>query len=138
MIVLDASVALAWCFADEQSPLADAVADLLTTDRAVVPAIWPLEVGNALLSAERGDRLAAAERPALLRLLGALPIEIEPLELAQVVGPVTDLARESGLSVCDAAYLELASRLRAPLATLDQRLADSARRLGIGAVVGHP
>ena len=86
--MLDASVALAWCFADEQSALADAVAGMLTSDRAVVPAIWPLEVGNALLSAERRGRLGVEERPVLLRLLAALPIEVEPLGLTQAVGPV--------------------------------------------------
>lgn len=131
MIVLDASVALAWCFPDEQSSLADAVAEELRTDRAVVPGVWPFEVGNALLSAERRGRLEVGDRPRLLELLAALPIDVEPTSLVQALGGITEVAQSSRLSVYDAAYIELALRLRLPLATLDQRLADVALELGV-------
>src|SRR5207253_1779150 len=114
VIVLDASVALAWCFDDESSPFADRVADHLRSNIALVPAIWPFEVGNALVAAERRGRLSEADRPRLAELLAALPIEVEGLALAQTLGPVTDLARPHGLSVYDAAYLELAQRLSVP------------------------
>ena len=93
MIVLDASVALAWCFDDEQSPLADAVAEHLRSDRALVPAIWPYEVGNALLSAERRGRLDPADRPRLIELLTSLPIDVEAVTLAQALRSITDVAR---------------------------------------------
>jgi predicted nucleic acid-binding protein len=130
VIVLDASVALAWCFTDESSPFADRVADHLRSDAALVPAIWPFEVSNALLAAERRGRLAEADRPRLTELLGALPIEIEGLTLAHGLGPVTDLAGPHGLSIYDGSYLELAHRLSLPLATLDRRLATVAGVLG--------
>lgn len=131
MIVVDASVALAWCFLDEQSPLADAVAERLRSDRALVPAIWPFEVGNALLSAERRGRLDVTDRPRLMELLSALPIDVEPYSLAQVLRSVTDVARLHKLSIFDASYVDLARRQTVPLATLDARLAAAAADLGV-------
>ena len=60
--VLDTSVALAWCFEDEASAAADKVLDLLHTAEAVAPAIWPIEVGNALLAGERRKRITQIGR----------------------------------------------------------------------------
>jgi predicted nucleic acid-binding protein len=134
VIVLDASVALAWCFTDEQSSLADAVVERLRSDRAIVPAIWPFEVGNALLSAERRGRLDAADRARLIELLTALPIDVEPASLAQALGSLTNIARPNQLSVYDAAYIDVALRLALPLATLDRRLAQVAAELGVEVV----
>jgi predicted nucleic acid-binding protein len=41
------------------------------------------------------------------------------------------LAREYGLTACDAAYPELAMRLGAPLATIDRQLAEAAQKAGV-------
>ncbi|MFN3309206.1 MAG: type II toxin-antitoxin system VapC family toxin, partial [Anaerolineales bacterium] len=59
--VLDASITLAWCFDDETNAWALKVLDLLEEGEAVVPALWTLEVGNALIGAERRGRLTQAE-----------------------------------------------------------------------------
>jgi predicted nucleic acid-binding protein len=56
--VLDASVALAWCFDDEKTPQTEAVLDRLAADSAVVSTLWEFEVANALLVAERRGRLS--------------------------------------------------------------------------------
>jgi hypothetical protein len=57
--VLDASVAVAWCFEDEATKFTESVLDLLSAGaEALVPAIWPVEVANALLIAERRKRIA--------------------------------------------------------------------------------
>ena len=58
--VLDASVALAWCFADEATPATDVLLDRLADEDAVAPALWGLEVANALTMAERRGRLSVA------------------------------------------------------------------------------
>lgn len=52
-LVIDASIALAWCFEDEASPATDAIADEVRTSGALVPSLFHLEVGNILLQAER-------------------------------------------------------------------------------------
>jgi hypothetical protein len=45
---LDNSVVMAWSVEDEIDEYADAVLDRLATARAIVPALWPLEVASAL------------------------------------------------------------------------------------------
>ncbi|HEY5230790.1 MAG TPA: type II toxin-antitoxin system VapC family toxin, partial [Galbitalea sp.] len=61
MFVIDTSLAMAWCFEDEATPPTEAVLDRLREDQAVVPAIWPLEIANVLLVAERRGRLTEAQ-----------------------------------------------------------------------------
>ncbi len=130
-LVLDASVALAWCFEDEKSEYADRVLDTLARDRAAVPAVWPLEVANALYVGERRGRTDA---PAIVRqtaLLTALPISVESIDLERALGSVLNLARQHGLSCYDASYLELAMREGLPLATADELLAKAAQSAGV-------
>jgi predicted nucleic acid-binding protein len=80
-IVLDASVAVAWCFEDENTHFTEGVLDLLSTGTEVVtPAIWPFEVANALLMAERRKRITLALVTALLRRIAGMPISDEPIE----------------------------------------------------------
>lgn len=129
--VLDASVALAWHFEDEASAYADRALERLREDDAVVPAIWPLEIANGLLAAERRGRLSAADVAQAHGLLSDLPIGVNALTLQVALGPVLDLARAQGLSTYDAAYLELAMREGLPLATEDEALRAAARRVGV-------
>lgn len=131
MIVLDASVALAWCLKDESSAYADEVAGRVTSEGALVPSIWALEVGNALVSAERQGRLTDLDRRRLTEVLAALPVEVEPTSLRQALGPIADFASRHRLSSYDAAYLELAHRLGLPLATRDERLGSAASAAGV-------
>jgi predicted nucleic acid-binding protein len=122
MFVIDASVALAWCFADESSATADAILGRLEQEEALAPAHWPLEVANALRTAERRGRLAPADLPRLRTLLAALPVEIVPIELPTALWSVLEAARMHDLTSYDAAYLDLAMVRGIPLATVDERL----------------
>jgi hypothetical protein len=61
-------------FADESDEYADAVLDRLATTSAVVPALWPLEVANALLVGERCKRSTQAETIEWTGMLASLPI----------------------------------------------------------------
>lgn len=132
--VLDAFVALAWCFEDESSNLADLALDRLARTSALVPAIWSLEIGNALLGAERRGRLSQAESNRFLSLIRGLPIEIEAVSASRMLNDVVTLAREQGLSTYDAAYLETAMRNGLPLATLDTALQHAAERCGVSLI----
>ncbi len=125
--VLDCSVTMAWVFPDEASEATDRLRDSLVGGRAFVPSLWPVEVGSVLLAATKRGRLRADEWPGICASLEALPIEIDPVSASRVWGRALALADEYGLSVYDAVYLELALRLRLPLATLDQALAAAAR-----------
>lgn len=131
MFVLDASVALAWCLPDETNAAADAVLDRLGEEGAVVPAIWPAELANAIRTAERRGRLHASDVVRLRGFLAALPITVVPLPVADALGDVLTLARASGLSAYDASYLAVAATGGLPLATFDASLADACRAVGI-------
>lgn len=98
---------------------------------AVVPAIWPLEVANVLLSAERRGRLTEAQSTRFVELLGALPIVMEQPSVDHILGSVLPLGRHHGLSAYDAVYLELAARLGLPLATRDERVITAAAAIGV-------
>ncbi len=120
--VLDCSVTMAWVFPDEATPTTDALREQLLDDRAVVPAIWPVEVGNVLLVATRHGRIRQKEWGRIQGNLDALPIEIDPETSERTWQSVLPLAWKHKLSVYDATYLELALRLKMPLATLDKAL----------------
>jgi len=120
--LLDRSVTMAWVFPDEANESTDALRESLVKDSAVVPVLWPIEVGNVLLVATRRGRLTEADWPRILDDLQALPIDIDRESCARVLDTVLPVANEHDLSVYDAMYLELALRLRLPLATLDQEL----------------
>ena len=60
-LVVDCSVTMSWCFRDEATRYTEDVFDRLRGEPAVVPAIWPLEVANTLLVAERRGRITGAE-----------------------------------------------------------------------------
>ena len=125
--VLDCSVTMSWCFGDEATVYGDSVLEGLADSGALAPSIWPLEVGNVLLAAERGGRLTAADSARFLALLGSLPIRVEETPSQGAFGDWLGLARALGISAYGAAYLELAVRKGAPLATLDKRLRGAAR-----------
>jgi predicted nucleic acid-binding protein len=129
VIVIDTSIAMAWCFEDEATESTEAVLDTLRDEQAVVPAVWPLEVANVLLVAERRGRLSEAQASRFLELLNQLPIDVDvsPTDMAAVVAA----GRRHALSSYDASYLLIAERLGAPLATLDQPLAKAARKAGV-------
>ncbi len=129
--VVDTSMTMTWCFNDEKTPATDALLDQLQVMGAVVPAVWSLEVANALLVAERRRRVTANEATRLAHLLQSLPIIIDADGAANVFGAVLALAREHTLSSYDASYLELAMRQGLPLATQDTRLRTAATRAGV-------
>lgn len=130
-LVLDCSVAMSWCFADEEDPYAEAVLDQLEKVSAVVPSLWRLETANVLLVAERRRRITRAESMRLAAFLSELPIVDDFESVARGLSLVLDLARDHGLSAYDAAYLELAIRRGLPLATLDRQLAQAAQTAGV-------
>jgi predicted nucleic acid-binding protein len=131
-LVLDASVALAWCFEDEGGDYPLGVLEALRDSEAVVASLWPLEVTNGLLVAERRQRIDSADAIQFRNLLLSLPIVLDPVEGRRAFGVTHHLARTHELSAYDAAYLELALRHGIPLATLDDSLRAAAEFEGVG------
>lgn len=125
--VVDNSVVMSWCFQDEMSEYADWVLDRLTDSQALVPGIWPLELTNVLLMAQRKKRLGRAGSSRFLELLRSLPILVEQELPARIFSEVFALADDTGLSTYDASYLDLAMREGLPLASLDKGLRKAAK-----------
>lgn len=126
--VVDNSVVMSWCFEDEGNSYAEAVLESLDSAEAFAPAIWPLEVGNVLLVAERKKRLSQAAVVRFLALLGGLPITVEQETSERMFKEIVSLAREHRLSTYDASYLDLAMRFDLPLATQDTSLTKAAKK----------
>ncbi|HNP29053.1 MAG TPA: type II toxin-antitoxin system VapC family toxin [Nitrospirales bacterium] len=120
--VLDSSVALAWVLPDEANPQLDRVCDRMADDIALVPPVWPLEIGNVLLIAVKRGRLTPRDLSLLITELRALPVEIDATSTERALEETLSLARKYELTTYDAAYLELAKRRGMPLATLDPKL----------------
>lgn len=130
--VLDCSVTLPWFFADEADGYADGILHLLASEEATAPAVWPLEVVNGLVGAERRGRLTSDDVSSALAMLGELEIAVE--QETPALTAVLAVAREYRLTAYDAAYLELAMRRNLPLATNDRDLAAAAKLAGVGTV----
>ena len=130
-LVLDASVALSWCFKNEATTVGDRVLERLEDAAASVPGIWHLEIANVLALSERRGRITPANSSEFIGLLGTLVIVIDEETPSRALGRVLDLARAERLTAYDAAYLELAMRLGIPLASKDADLCDAAEHLGV-------
>jgi predicted nucleic acid-binding protein len=128
-LVIDASVTLAWFLEDERTRFTDALLTAIDNAEYWAPAIWCLEVSNALLMAQRKRRIEAARRLEAIDQAARLPIQID-LALPDMKA-ISVLAERHGLSTYDAAYLELARRNGVGLITLDRDLADAAAAEGI-------
>jgi len=131
-LVIDGSTTLGFVLQDEQAPSAlKALAALEGGMATFVPAHWCVEVANGLIMAERRKRASQADITEALNLVAALPVVADD-ETAQRAGSDTAaLARQYGLTIYDAAYLELAMRRGATLATTDRELARAAKAAGV-------
>jgi predicted nucleic acid-binding protein len=130
--VADASVAIAWVHPAQATAESDALLDAMAEGALLdVPALWPLEVANALTVLVRRRKLAAADRDIALGWFRGLPVRIDQEAASLAFSRLADLAMQYQLSIYDAAYLELAERRRLPLACLDGPLKKAAAAAGL-------
>jgi predicted nucleic acid-binding protein len=130
-LVLDSSLALAWGLPDEHSDQADRLLNQISGDKNLwVPALWWYEIGNALMMAQKRNRIKEADRLRLWQLYGLLPILTDG-PFSEAIRRIQELALSYSLSVYDASYLELALRKGLPLATFDRRLLQAATQAGV-------
>ena len=134
VVVIDASMALAWLFEREQPSDRELANRLLAACGEApwwIPGLWHLEVSNALLVAERRSVLPQADSDRFLARLSSLPFFTDSDPVAERRSRILALARSHGLSSYDATYLELAQRLGAALASFDRQLNRAAAALGV-------
>jgi predicted nucleic acid-binding protein len=133
-VIIDNSVAMAWVLPDESVPLADLVLDRVVYDGGHVPFHFPAEYANGLTVAMRKGRIDAAARSEAFRRLPMLKL-VRDIDGAGRLDTAMEIADLYRLTVYDALYLELALRLRLPLATLDDALARATRQAGVALAV---
>ena len=129
--VVDASVSAAWFLPDEANPRTEAALLATATHEVWVPALWLLEMGNLLLSAQRRKRISADKRRELAVAASALRIKVDREPVG--IRTIDEIAARHGLTAYDAAYLELAMRRGIPLATQDLALIAAMARAGVPA-----
>lgn len=130
--IADASVAVGWVHpaqvTRQTAAMLDAIAEGATLE---VPALWPLEVANALIVLVRRRKLTDDERQAGLGWLRGLRLRVDHDMAHLAFSRLSELAAAYQLSVYDAAYLELAQRRTLVLGCKDGPLRKAARRAGV-------
>jgi predicted nucleic acid-binding protein len=130
--VVDASVAIAWVHPGQATRETAAMLDSIEAGAMLeVPALWPLEIANALVVLARRRKLTQAERRTALVWLRALPVRIDHDMASLGFSTLSDLAVAHELSVYDATYLDLAERRKLPLGCKDGPLKKAAAERGI-------
>ena len=128
-IVIDASVAIAWCLRDRKGTVqADAVMERASAETVIVPGLFWHEVRSVLVVAERKERIEADAADCHIERLRTLRFVTDN---EQDDRRTIALARRHGLSGYDAAYLETAKRRGAKLTALDKKLAAAAAGEGV-------
>ena len=119
-------------FKDEATKVTDRLLDdLIAGAEAWVPSLWHLELGNALLVAQKRGRIDRAGIENALLQLESFHIMLDPETTTHALHKTLALALQYHLTTYDAAYLELALRRNLPLATLDDALIKAAKSAGI-------
>jgi len=134
-LVLDASMALAWILDDENNDANQAILRIVAADGAVVPSLWRLEVANVLQHSVRRKRCDQAFADSGLLLLERLQILVDHETDKHAWGETRRLAIEHGLTVYDAAYLELALRRGLPIASCDAEMIQAAKSAGVEVII---
>jgi predicted nucleic acid-binding protein len=130
--VVDCSIAMAWLFHDEGTPKTSVLLNRLSSETALVPAWWFIEITNVLAMAERKRRITPAQSDAFIADLSKLAIERDDEAPNRAFTHLLALCRTHRLTSYDAIYLDLAIRRNLPLGTLDNDLRRTARKLGVG------
>ena len=130
--VADASVAVGWVHpAQATVETAGMLAAIAEGSVLEVPALWSLEVANALSVLVRRHKLTERERRTGLGWLRALPLRVDHDMASLAFTVLSELASAQNLSVYDAAYLELAQRRKLVLGCNDGPLRAAAKRCGV-------
>lgn len=133
--VADSSVGVAWATPTQGTPGTDQLLDDVALGRSVlVPSLWFLEVANTLLKLERTHRIPPGHRRKALAELAMLSPQVDDAPASSAFNVVSDVAEKYGLSVYDAAFLELALRRAVPLASRDQPLVEAAKKAGVSVI----
>ena len=130
--IADASVAVGWVHPDQATTQTAGMLDAIDEGATLeVPALWPLEVANALTVLVRRRKLTEDDRQAGLGWLRGLRLRVDHEMASLAFTRLAELATTHQLSVYDAAYLELAQRRTLVLGCKDGPLRQAAKQSGV-------
>jgi len=128
--VADNSVIVAWFVKSQANTYTWGLLDRAAGGEAIhVPLLWRQEFVNAMVVLERRKRIKTADATEAFRSLADMNLvtDRELVDLPELAA----LARRFGLSAYDATYLELAMRLRLPVACRDGPLRAALPKAGV-------
>jgi predicted nucleic acid-binding protein len=117
---------LSFCFLDEQPANAEAVLRRLSRSGMIAPAHWPLEMTNILAMAERRGRISNEQAHEFIGFVLDLGVDVDAETADRAWAETRLLSASHKLTSYDAAYLELALRRGARLATRDAGMIKAA------------
>lgn len=129
MVVIDASVAVAWFVPSQANTYADRIARRARREALVVPSLWEAEFANVMAVLQRRRVLARHDVASIFAKVQRLDLAVDRETAA--AQELFAIAERHGISAYDAAYLELAVRRGIPVATRDAQLMRAAREAGI-------
>jgi predicted nucleic acid-binding protein len=132
--VIDASIVIAALSPDEASGAALEQIAPFMQGGGHAPALWPVEVANALLFKHRRKLVSLEAALDAWRVAMKFPIKLHSYSPININEHVMPIALKYDLTIYDGLYLHLASALGLPLMTLDRRLADAARSAGVDVI----
>ena len=127
--IVDNSVVVAWLYPGQATAYTERLLERSGSSTLHASFIWPAEFANAAsVMVKRGiltDELGAE----MIRMVDAFDLVVDrtPADLRQIY----QISRRYGLSAYDASYLELAIRLKLPLATRDAALKKASQSLDL-------
>ena len=131
MIVVDASLFVAWLLNEPGHGPDDAVWDILSAETAFVPDHWPNEIANALRGAVRTNRIRVEEIDAIVERVNVFDIVFGAPTPIDEIGSLAKQALRHGLSPYDMTYIRLAHDHQLSLATVDREMRRAAATLNI-------
>lgn len=137
-VVVDASLAVGWAAERGSEAVIEGMIARIYQATGKVPAIWRLEVANALLNKVQGKENGHEALLAWLAQIGELPVGADDMTHARAWSRILPIAARHDLSLYDASYVELAVRLDAPLLTLDGKMARAAAQEGVVVEYAEP
>ncbi len=137
-LVIDCSFIVTSILPDELQLKVDEIYNQIADNvfNVYVPAVFYLECNNVLISSLKKQRINNSDYEEYLQILNQLPVTVDKFcSTSEALYSIGRIATAYNLTSYDSAYLELALRLEAKIATLDKELRSSCEIASIETII---